>query len=372
MVCIRKEFTMKLHRMLSIAGLVVSGTTWAQTVYDPDGTSNRYQNPPPSVYTPSAGYAPAAGYSPAPSPVQRVLLNSQQLDNLAARIALYPDALLAQVVMASTTPLEVADASRWALVYPNASDDVLAQQPWSPAVKTLVRYLQALELLAGDLAWTQQLGGAYQQQPVELMASVQRLRAAAQVAGTLYSTPQQQVISAGPVIQIVPAQPEVVYVPTYDPVVVYQPRPVFAAPPPRDSVRFSIGIRSGRGFDFDLDWTQRDIRPRTYVPAPPRPYIPPPSFRPGPPSWGRPGVPEYRGPRTVMPDRHWNHDHDGDGRPNYRDRDDDRGRWDRDRRDDGWRDDRRRDEGRRDEGRRTVKFEEKRPAPRGTEGRDRK
>jgi hypothetical protein len=154
-----------------------------------------------------------------------------------APIALYPDALLAQVLMASTYPLEIVQAARWrgeganGALTGDALEAALQGQPWDPSVKSLVAFPQVLGMLNDKLDWTQQLGDAFLAQEQAVMATVQALRAQAQAAGYLKSTPQQQVIVEQSVIQVVPANPAVVYVPVYNPTVVYGVWPYPAYPP---------------------------------------------------------------------------------------------------------------------------------------------
>ena len=165
------------------------------------------------------------------------VFNAEQLDALLAPIALYPDALLAQVLMAATYPLQVVAASRW-LDDPankNLTGDALAQalanQPWDPSVKSLVPFPQVLAMLNSKLDWTQQLGYAFATQQADVMDSVQRLRQQAQAAGYLKTTEQQRVVVEKSVIVIEPASPQTVYVPVYSPTVVYGAWPYPAYPP---------------------------------------------------------------------------------------------------------------------------------------------
>jgi len=183
--------------------------------------------PPPSFSQPSPA---AAGDS-------TTVFNAEQLDALLAPIALYPDALLAQVLMATTYPLQVVAASRW-LDDPankNLAGDALAQalvsQAWDPSVKSLVRFPQVLAMLNDKLDWTQQLGYAFATQQADVMNSVQRLRQQAQAAGYLKTTEQQTVVVEKTTIVIQPANPQTVYVPVYNPTVVYGVWPYPAYPP---------------------------------------------------------------------------------------------------------------------------------------------
>ena len=150
-----------------------------------------------------------------------------QLDQMLAPIALYPDALLAQILMASTYPLDVVQAGRWLQNPQNAAlqgtqlEAVLGQQTWDPSVKSLVPFPQIIKMMDTNLQWTEKLGDAFLASEPLVMDSVQRLRRQAQASGTLGSTPQQIVSTQGQTIIIQPANPQVVYVPYYDPTVVY-------------------------------------------------------------------------------------------------------------------------------------------------------
>jgi hypothetical protein len=153
--------------------------------------------------------------------------NEAQLNQILAPIALYPDPLLGQVLMASTYPLEVVEAARWLEDSNNASltgdqlTAALAQQPWDPSVKALVAVPQVLNMLNKNLQWTEQLGNAFLAQQTDLMNSVQNLRQRAQAAGNLVSTPQETVSTQGSAISIEPDDPNLVYIPAYNPTVVY-------------------------------------------------------------------------------------------------------------------------------------------------------
>jgi len=162
-----------------------------------------------------------------------------QLEQLAAPIALYPDALLAHIMMASTYPLEVVQAARFAKANPSLRDadldDELTKYDWDDSVKALVRFPQVLGMMDKELEWTQRLGDAVLAQQKDVLAAIQRLRARALRAGTLKSNDQQKVIVEGApsqtVIRIEPVNPEIVYVPTYDPNVVFGEWPYPAYPP---------------------------------------------------------------------------------------------------------------------------------------------
>ncbi len=159
-----------------------------------------------------------------------------QLESLVSSIALYPDSLLSQMLMASTYPLEVAEAANWlrsnSHLKGDALQNALKPQTWDNSVKSLVSFPDALNLMGNQLSWTQSLGDAYLAQPKDLMQAVQALRAKARQAGNLKSNEQVAVSSdAQSNIIIVPANPQVVYVPTYNPMMVYGAWPYPAYPP---------------------------------------------------------------------------------------------------------------------------------------------
>jgi hypothetical protein len=167
-----------------------------------------------------------------PPPVQAspgVPLNVQQspqeLNQLVAPIALYPDGLVAQVLAAATYPTEVVEAERWMQAHPELKGDALAKaadtQPWDSSVKSLVQFPPVLAMMDKNLSWTSSLGEAYVDDSQAVMGAVQEMRAQAQRAGNLKSTPQENVTDEGQTIVIEPAEPDVVYVPEYDPWLVY-------------------------------------------------------------------------------------------------------------------------------------------------------
>jgi len=176
--------------------------------------------PAPAQKPPAASAAPAAGAAK---------FSQQELDQLLAPIALYPDALFAQVLMASTYPLDVVSAERWVRANPGLKDkalqDALEKQPWDPSVKSLAVFPQVLMMMSEQLDWTQKLGDAFLAQQKDVLATAQTLRAKAQAQGNLKDTPEQKVATtqegSTTVIKIEPTNPEVVYVPTYNPTVVY-------------------------------------------------------------------------------------------------------------------------------------------------------
>src|ERR1700683_5275499 len=148
-----------------------------------------------------------------------------QLDQLVAPIALYPDSLVAQILAASTFPAEVVEADRWLQANPDLKGDDLAkavdQQTWDPSVKALCAFPTVLGNMDKNISWTSSLGDAYYNQEQQVMDAIQVMRQKAQAAGNLKSTPQQVVQDQDNNVVIQPAQPDVVYVPAYDPWLVY-------------------------------------------------------------------------------------------------------------------------------------------------------
>lgn len=182
------------------------------------------QNPPPASGPPPA---PAMAQVPVPAPAQAKTFSQEELDQMLAPIALYPDSLLAQIFMASTYPLEMVRAERWVKENASLQGDALAlaleQQSWDPSVKSLVNFPQVLTMMIEKLDWTQKLGDAFLAQQKDVMTTVQMLRAKAKEQGNLESSEQQTVIvkEETNTIIIEPADPQVVYVPTYNTSVVY-------------------------------------------------------------------------------------------------------------------------------------------------------
>ncbi len=149
----------------------------------------------------------------------------EELQRLVAPIALYPDSLVAQILAASTFPEEVVEADRWLQAHPDLKGEALAQavdqQPWDPSVKALTAFPSVLGNMDKNLSWTSSLGDAYYNQQQDVMNAIQVMRRKAEQAGNLKTTPQQVVNTQGSTIIIQPASPDVVYVPAYDPWVVY-------------------------------------------------------------------------------------------------------------------------------------------------------
>ena len=184
-------------------------------------------------------------------------LSAGELEQLVAPLALYPDQLLAQILTASTYPAQVAAADQWLRQMNGAGQDQIvaganAQSSWDPSVKALTAFPQVLDTLNGNLQWTTALGNAYYNQPQDVLETVQELRQRAEQAGNLESTPQQQVMIQDPgYIAVQPADPQTVYVPTYDPWAVYG-EPV--APYPGFSYFGGLGSFAGDGVQFGMSY----------------------------------------------------------------------------------------------------------------------
>ena len=239
---------------------------------------------------------PAAPAAAQPAPVVAPTYTAAQIDQWVAPVALYPDALLSQILMASTYPSNVIQAAQWSKDNPKMQGDAAIQavagQPWDPSVKSLVAFPQLMSLMGENPPWVQNLGDAFLAQPKDVMDSVQRLRLLAQQTGALQSTPQQTVTTvtkpapaktttsestnttttSPTVIKIESADPQVVYVPTYNPNTVYGTWPNAAYPPtylpPSPGEQFTDSLVKGLGFSLgvattyaifsNIDWDDDD------------------------------------------------------------------------------------------------------------------
>ncbi len=233
---------MKLSKqvlILLLCCLLVRFTAQAES-FGPTGQSNEQQQPPPVQHSP------------------------QELQQLVAPIALYPDALVAQILAASTYPTEIVEADRWIQSHSNLKGDELAKevdkQDWDPSVKAMAQFPSVLENMDKNLSWTSSLGDAYANQQQDVTDAVQTMRQQAHNAGHLNSNEQEKVTTQGNTIIIEPANPEVVYVPAYDPWLVYG-EPLVAYPGwyPVPGIFFdgpaiSFGIGFGIGFFGGYGW----------------------------------------------------------------------------------------------------------------------
>lgn len=269
--------------------------------------------------------------SAVPPPAAEPQRSADDLQKLAAPMALYPDPLIAVMLPASAYPVEIVQAARF--VSDTNNLDKLDDQSWDANVKAVARFPTVIQKMSADLSWTVELGQAFVDQPGELMDAIQALRTQAQSFGTLQTTPQQVVIVTNAVVertyesqvvfvtnsivQIMPANPQVVYVPVYNPAVVYvAPPPVYN---PAPLVTFGLGIAVGvliannhcdwhyggvyYGHGGVVVWGGGGRYPYYPPPAyyrPPR-YYPPPGYRPPPPGYRPPGYPPpaYHPPRPT-------------------------------------------------------------------------
>ncbi len=209
-------------------------------------------------------------------PTGSAKFKQEELDQMLAPIALYPDSLLGQVLIASTYPLEIVQADRWAKANKDLRGDsltaALEKQNWDPSVKSLVNFPQVLSMMNEKLDWTQKLGDAFLAQQKEVMDTVQKLRSKAKEAGNLKTTKEQKVIVQEKVIIIEPASPQVIYVPAYNPVVVYGVWPYPAYPPypvyppgyvaTTAAFSFAAGVAVGAAWGYawsNCNWHHGDV-----------------------------------------------------------------------------------------------------------------
>ena len=218
----------------------------------------------------------ACAHAPAeagPAPVEGEVVVDQtpgQLDQLVAPIALYPDALVAQILGACTYPTEIVEADRWMQEHSGLKGQELAQavdqQSWDPSIKALTPFPSVLANLDKNLSWASALGDAYVNQQQAVIDAVQEMRGRAQQQGNLTSTSEQTVTDQGPTIVIQPADPEIVYVPTYDPWIVYGaplvPYPGWYWYPglydPVPGISFGLGFGIGWFAGFGWGWHHWD------------------------------------------------------------------------------------------------------------------
>ena len=170
----------------------------------------------------------------------------EQLDNLLSPIALYPDPLLAQVFVAATFPDQVEEAARYVRAYGQNGVD---GQNWDVSVRAVAHYPSVIEMMADKIDWTTSLGQAYVNQSSDVAASVQHLRHLARTAGNLESTQQQEVLEHDNYIAISPYQPEYIYVPVYDPDIIYYRRPYWGP-----GITFGVGFPIGAWLNLDFRW----------------------------------------------------------------------------------------------------------------------
>lgn len=199
-----------------------------------------------------ASLLPVSAQTPPPAPqIAPVKLTQQELTQLLAPIALYPDALIALILPASTVPSDVVMGARY--VAGNGDTSAVDYQPWDDSVKSLTRYPDVLSWMDQNLDWTASVGEAFVNQPADVMNAVQALRAQAKAAGSLIDTPQQKVVVEEEYIRIIPADPEIIYVPQYDPQIVY----VESYTP--SIITFGVGFAVGSWLNYDFDWRRRCV-----------------------------------------------------------------------------------------------------------------
>lgn len=193
------------------------------------------------------------GQVPVPPPAPEVQLRSSaDLDQLLGPIALYPDPLIAQILPAATLPSQVVLADRY--VSDGNDPNMIDQQPWDASIQALARYPTVLKWMDDNLDWTTELGQAFLYQQQDVMDSIQRLRAQAQALGNLQSNPEESVITDNGFTEILPADPEVVYVPVYQPEMVYYQRPH-----DRPWISFGLGFPIGGWLNHDVDWRDHHV-----------------------------------------------------------------------------------------------------------------
>lgn len=219
---------------------------------------------------PAGGFAQEAETAP---PIFR----QEELDQMLAPIALYPDSLLVQILMAATYPLEVVQAARWVSANPNLRADdmanVLDKKIWDPSVKSLVNFPSILTMMNDKLEWTQDIGDAFLGQKEQVMDTVQDLRAKAYNLGNLATTQEQVVVVEEDTIVIEPASPQIIYVPIYNPIVVYGPwwypayPPYYYHPPGYAVARagvisFGVGLTAGVAWGYawgNVNWDRNQV-----------------------------------------------------------------------------------------------------------------
>ena len=242
-----EKFRGILQRLLSVICviLLIPGDTLAGATYTGGSQTTAPQSPP------------AQG--------QTTKIPPDEIDSLVAPIALYPAPMLAQTLAASTYPLELIQLQQWLAKHPTLKDkalaDAVAKQPWDPSVQAMAALPDLVKRLADDIQWTTDLGNAFLAQQKDVMDAVQRMRKKAQDKGNLKTTEQQkvetQVIESKSTIVIQQANPQVVYVPSYDPVVVYGP-PVYPYPPiyypPPGYYAAGLAISFGIGIAMGAFW----------------------------------------------------------------------------------------------------------------------
>jgi Protein of unknown function (DUF3300) len=235
----------------------------------------------PAPASPQYGEAPPP---PPPAPPGDAAPMSA-LDTLLAPIALYPDPLIALLLPASTFPDQVSAASAFLVQY--ADPTQIDGQPWDPSVKALAHYPTVVTWMAQNMDWTEALGSAFQSSPSDVMESIQGLRSRAWASGALTSTPQQQVYSEDGAIEIIPAQPDVLFIPVYDPDVVYSNVSYDGYGGP--FINFGSPCAAGAWLTFGFDWSGHFV------------WVAGPQAWRGPSGWHRPAFAGSHAPQGARP-----------------------------------------------------------------------
>src|SRR6202790_1653563 len=261
----------RMGKQILVCGLTVAllFAGWPQRALAQDAPPPPAQDQP--QYQDQGGDQGTQGSQP-----QYATQTPEQLQQLVAPIALYPDSLVAQVLAAATFPEQVVEADRWVQAHPDLKGEELGQavdqQPWDPSVKALAAFPSVLGNMDKNLSWTSSLGDAYYNQQQDVMDAVQVMRQKAEQAGNLKSTPQQTVTTQGSTVVIEPANPEIVYVPAYNPWLAYggpigpwpgwypYPGIWYGGPYLSFGVGFGIGFYGGYGWGWNrwgFDWHNR-------------------------------------------------------------------------------------------------------------------
>jgi hypothetical protein len=220
----------------------------------PDGGPGPGGPPPaPPAYPTQGPEAVPPPPSPPANPPSPAGPNAA-LDSLLGPIALYPDPLIALILPASTVPADISSATSYLAQYGDPGS--IDSQPWDPSVRGLAHYPTVIAWLAQNLDWTQALGTAFSASPAAIMDAIQRLRARAVAAGTLVSTTEQQVVTEEGEIEIVPTDPTTIYIPVYDPDVVYSVEPYYGMGTP---VVFGPPCSAGIWLSYSFDWRSHAV-----------------------------------------------------------------------------------------------------------------
>ena len=234
--------SMRMSTRAVMVVLLAAGTAGAASAQQ----SQPIQLRPDAV--PQTSEPPATAAPTEQPPAAPTGLSPEYLQQLTGTIALYPDPLVAQILPAATFPTEIVMAAR--MVERGISNEEIDKQPWDASVKAIAHYPTVIKMMSDNLQWTAALGEAFMKQPADVMAAIQVQRTKAKNLGNLVNTPQQQVLTEGAAVRIVPAAPEVVYVPVYEPTVVYTTPAVYGS----WWVGFGVGWALGTWCNLDCNW----------------------------------------------------------------------------------------------------------------------